>query len=561
MAFFFALKIRSAKSTLTFVLQRRSSRARPLAGLVNYRLGNQTRSSIIKLKRRHAKTQPRAAAIKDTISQGSNQAVEEPQAQPAPGEAPSARGLLVGWGAAILALGVSSAIVGFGLWLVRLPLAKFVIDGALSARGVEADFQVVNLDFGSLTLSNLRIGPEETPDLTVASADAHWSWEGLSPKLEGVRLVGPRLRLRIGPGGQVSAGALDRWESSAGGGTRPQAPPFELDLIDGALILEAPFGELEARVAGAGVLGRDFQATAKIEQTSLGGREYALDRGGGEVLIVSRDNALTLELTAHAQALVWGGARLGGAGLRLNARTPLDLGRVQFEAAWRIQTARAENMGGEALTGAARGEATLREDALQIADWTGAIQANGARAAFGDAVARDAVLRASAEGVGVRAKVTWRLEAGRFSAPALIADNPIAQGELETNESGAAGSARINIARARLDEPAQRALRNAIPDIAGAPVGPPLQAAERALDLAADRFSIEAQFNIAIDADGARLSAAAPAQARAPSGALLRLAALRPDTSGLTLQWSRGGAGPNLQGAVAVDLCIIGKSL
>ena len=118
----------------------------------------------------------------------SNQAVaSQAQTPEAPEEPPRPRRALIGWATAIAALCVSTFLIGLGLWLARLPLASFFIGAALSERGADADFQVVNLDLNGLTLSQVRFGAENAPDAAISTVQATWRWRGLVPSLDRVR--------------------------------------------------------------------------------------------------------------------------------------------------------------------------------------------------------------------------------------------------------------------------------------------------------------------------------------------------------------------------------------
>src|SRR5690554_3553247 len=109
---------------------------------------------------------------------------------------PSVRRRRLRWATALGVAGAGSAVLVAGLWFLRVPIADFMLRSMLAERGIEADFQLLDLDFGGAGVANLRLGPEEAPDVQVAGIDAELAWTGLSPRLAGVRLVEPRVRLR-----------------------------------------------------------------------------------------------------------------------------------------------------------------------------------------------------------------------------------------------------------------------------------------------------------------------------------------------------------------------------
>ncbi|HYD71556.1 MAG TPA: hypothetical protein VEF55_00350, partial [Candidatus Binatia bacterium] len=145
----------------------------------------------------------------------SNQAVAS-QEQPAPQpDAPQpARRFLIGWTTALAALGVSTAALAVAVWLMRFPIAEFMLSAALAERGAEADFEIINLDLGHIVLRNVRFGAETAPDASIERVEARWRWAGLTPRLERLRVISPHLRVRLTREGRVSLGALDRMRSA-----------------------------------------------------------------------------------------------------------------------------------------------------------------------------------------------------------------------------------------------------------------------------------------------------------------------------------------------------------
>lgn len=486
------------------------------------------------------------------MSHRSNQAVaSQAQTPTAPDEPPRPRRILIGWATAFAALGVSSVLVGFGLWLARMPLAEFFIGAALAERGAEADFRVVDLDLGSATLRDVQFGSPSSPDAAIALVEARWTWSGLSPRLEVLRLVDPRVRLRIDPRGRVSAGALDRLREGPPGRRRAALPRIELEIVNGHALIETPFGALEAPFRAEGRLGEDFSASARITETSRAGDLYALDRGGAELVVVSRDETISFRLDAAAQALSWGDTRTAGASLRALGRAPLDLAGFNIEAAWRLEQLRARDVSAAQFAGAAGLQGRMREDALELRGWEARARASADAFAYDDMSAQSMRLETFAQGEGAQVQGRWTVGADRFAGLALVSEQPAAAGRFYLDQQRAlSGDALVTLAQSALNTAAQHDLREAFPNFANAPIGPTFAQAERALDRAADRFTLSVPVSISGDDNGLRFSVITPVEARAATGALLRLAPLRQDAPGLVLQWP----GPSLQGAIALEL-------
>lgn len=487
------------------------------------------------------------------MPQRSDQAVASRGSQPAAGEPPPPPGrLLIGWATALAALGVSTTLLAAGLWFVRFPLAEFIIGAALAERGVEADFEVVRLDFGGATLSGVTFGAEATPDASAASVEAAWDWQGLVPRLRRVRLLEPQLRLRLDQEGRLSAGSLDR-VGDRPGQRRPALPAIELEIVDGQALVQAPFGVLTAELSSAGRIGHDFHALALVREFSSENGAYALDQGAGQLELTSADNALRFELNATLAALRWQDARVADAVLRAAGEIPTDLSRYRIEAIWRAASIDGAGFSARELVGEARGSGVAREDAIMPASWRGQARIAAAQAEASDIALAQPRLAARADANNGEGAVHWTLDAAGASSPALVSADPGAAGTLSFGAGGLQslrGGATIALARAQLTPETRRRVRGMFPELNGAPVGPQFAQARRALDAAASAFDLSLPLRLDHDGQGLRIALASPATARAASGASVRLAALRQDSPGPVLQWP----GPALHGAVALEL-------
>src|SRR5262245_7524385 len=500
------------------------------------------------------RTSARTTPSEGLMTHRSNQAVASQGRPPprAPELPPPPRRFLIGWATAVAALGASIVLLVLGLWLMRMPLAAFFIDAALSERGAEADFRVVNLGLNVVTLENVRFGAAASPDASISRVEARWRWRGLSPHSIGVRLLEPRVRLRIDRAGNVSAGALDRVSGGPPGARRPSLPHFNLEIVDGEARIEAPFGVLEAPFHGAGVLGENFSGVVHIAETSHQGAAFALDHGRAELVVASRNDDVTFRLDSTARALTWGGAQIGAASLRLVGRAPMDLARIDVEGAGTLETLRARALSATQIAGVVRLNALTRPDALAVADWRAHVQVGATSLTHADMAAQRPRLEAHLSGSGAQGGGDWTLAGDRFAGLALISNQPAATGRLHLDEHrNLSGDASLTFARTALDARAQRGLREAFPDFgADMPIGPTFARAERALDRAADSFTLTVPVLITGGDSGVRLTMVAPAEARAATGALLRLSPLRQDAPALVLLWP----GPAMHGGVALEL-------
>lgn len=454
---------------------------------------------------------------------------------------------------ALGALGISLLLLAAGLWFVRYSIASFMLGAALSERGADADFQFVNLDLNSAALANVRFGSETSPDATIPLVEARWRWNGLTPRLYFLRVVRPRLHLRMDEGGRVSAGSLEHLGGGAPGRRRPSIPAIELEILEGEALIDAPFGALTATLQSSGTLGEDFSARAEIARTSRPGRDFALQAGAAELVAVSRDETISFRVSANATALTWDGARVTGPAIRILGRAPLDLARYDVELTARAASYRDATIGAQTLTAALGFEGVALENAITPESWAGEARVTAAELRLSDNRLQHARFESRVEGGEERGQGRWSLAGARFDGLGLVSEQPSANGVLRFELRGdetLAGEARIVFAQSRLNESAQEDLRAAFPDIPDAPVGPTFAQAERALDAAADRFDLSIPVVMSAGEEGLRFQVTAPAEARAASGARLSLSPLRQDGPALALQWP----GPSLSGAIALEL-------
>ncbi len=485
----------------------------------------------------------------------SNQAVAsqgQPAPQPADGGSPR-RPLrfLIGWTTALAALGASTAAVALVLWLVRIPIATFMLNAALAERGAEADFEIVNLDFGRIVLRDVRFGAESRPDLLIERIESRWGWMGLTPRFQTIHVVSPRVRIALTREGRVSLGALERIRSTPSP-RRFSAPAINLQIEDGVATIVAPFGDLTAAFEAAGTLGTDFRALAVIEETSRTEGAYALDGGAAQLIVESRNDNLAFNLIARVDELVWAGMRTRDAHLQVTGATPLDFAQYDAEASWRVASLRTDTVSADGLSGTLQAEGLAQQSALTPASWQGAFNLGASQLSIESNAFAGLRLEGRANGGAERGEANWRLAAQRFEGLSLISERPSAIGELSFHlaRKQMQGEAQLALGRSQLNARAQQRIRSAFPNLGAIPVGPTFAQAERALDAAADRFDLALPVILTSDAGIVRLSIAEPAEARAATGARLRLAPLREDAPALVLQWP----GPALHGAVSLEL-------
>jgi hypothetical protein len=483
-----------------------------------------------------------------------DQAVASQDRHGAPAEPPRPprRALLIGWGSAIAALIISTAAVAVVVWLVRMPIAKLVLNGALAQRGIEADFRLTDLDFGRAVLRDVRIGGAETPDASVALIEARWTWIGLSPQLRALRLVEPRLRLHLTDRGGFSAGALDRLRSEPTG-ERPHVPHIELTVERGEVALDAPFGSLAAEVRGAGRLGLDFSGSVRLRQTSAANGAYRLDGAAGELLVAARDDVIAASLSANARSIAWADTHAQNAALRLAVRAPMDLSRYRVEAAWQADGLQSPAFGGGDINGAAGIDTITRADSLLPTAWRLEARAYAADASTQSVDAHHVGFDATIDGADLTGRGRWAAAAEGLSGLSLASQRAAASGTATIDLRGAGAldsSGQVSLHHARLEPAAAHVFRRILPDLGAAPIGPTFARARAALDSAARDFDALLPFTAHVEPTSADLVVRRAATVRAASGAFLRIAPLRIDAPALSTHWP----GAAIHGAVDMEL-------
>ncbi len=476
----------------------------------------------------------------------SNQGVAS---QDQPGSQPRSHRLLIGWTTALAALGVSSAVLAGAIWLMRLQIAEFFISAALLEWGAEADIEVIALDFSSATLADIRFGAADDPDASIDRVGARWVWEGLTPRLTGLTLASPRLRLKLDAAGKLSAGALQRI-GAAPGRRRPALPALDLRIDDGRLTVDAPFGALQASLSGSGVLGRDFSAAVHLMPATLRSGDYSLSAGAGEASITSADGALTLRATASATAARWTDTQLQAVSFEFLAHTPLDLSAFTYDLGWQARELRLQTLVLSAPRARVSGEANTPDDRLALAGWRVQGRVGVDQVRLGQTTLTQPRLVLHAAGDGGEGEGGWTLTSADFTGAGIAARQPGASGAFTLSADGAGGSVRLQLQQARLSPRAAETLRAAFPDLRGAPVAAAFAQAREVLDAAGQSLQLSAPLHWSAREGNFRLRLAGQAEARAANGVLLSAAALREDAPALLLQWP----GPTLHGAAALEL-------
>lgn len=256
---------------------------------------------------------------------------------------------------AIAASTLAIAIVGVA-WLSRVPIATGVIDRELAKRGVTAHYEIADLGFGRQRLTNVVIGDPAHPDLVADWVETRTDVTFGGPHLVAVRAGRVRVRGRLVDGG-LSLGEIDRL-LPASSGAPFSLPALDLNVADGRMRLETPYGVAGLSLTGAGRLDGGFRGHVAVAAERLGQGDCAGARIAGTMAVRSTGAlrqggyGLALDGPLRAASLACGGATVTTPATLLSAK--LALGRTTGSSATaRIETgavthrvARAERVAG-----------------------------------------------------------------------------------------------------------------------------------------------------------------------------------------------------------------------
>ena len=414
------------------------------------------------------------------------------------------------------AAGVALATLVGAAWIFRLPLADAAGHAALKNAGLDGDFEIVRLDPGGFAARAVRLGPASAPDAQAALADVQIRWGLTGPRLGGVRLVSPVVRVRVDTRG-VSLGALDRLRTKKAAAAPSRLPDLALEVENGRLLIATSAGVVPATVSTHGRLTRDFAGTAEIEPISLknGGDEIKGLRGA----IVARtvDGTLVVESDGAIDALTLAG--FGGAGVRMNlgARVPRNLAAASANAR---MSAGSAAIGQVKLAGASL-EASATPTARDR--WNARAELRADTLASASAAAANPDISISGVGDLRQATGDWAVHGGAIRLAGLLADEASASGGYTFDGRSADGAViaatgRITLPRAGVSAGGREKLLRAVPDLGGSPAGPLMASGKGALDRALARFSTAAALRLDWRGGAGRVSLPGPLSVDAASG-------------------------------------------
>jgi hypothetical protein len=403
-------------------------------------------------------------------------------------------------------------------WFFRMPIADRFARDALAGMGLDADFQLTRLDLGGAGLSALRIGPENSPDVAARTVDLRIGWSLTGPKLVGVRLVEPALRVAITEKG-VSLGSLDKIQSMGGGGSG-RLPDMTIEIIDGRGLVSTPYGVLPATVSSQGRLTRNFTATADIAPVTIQSAAGKLD--GARLSVRARTEGGSLLIQAESALAVLDSKAARASGLSLNASAAIP--REIRGATVSLRGAATGLGAGEHGAAGVRLEANLDPAADKRWRGRGLLTAD---TLFGPRVS-GAAARVTMTGAGDFSEAVgeWTLRADRLRATSLDAARVTGAGAFaydgDSNDGAVlAATGSVTLPEAGFDAQGRREVLQSVPTLAGSPLGGLFGSGRAALDRALTKFSTAATLRLDWRGGHGRLTFPGPVTVQAESGAVV----------------------------------------
>lgn len=220
-----------------------------------------------------------------------------------------------------------AVFVGGTVYVTRRAIAREVLIGWLDARGVPADVEFRDFEFGGFT-ARVRAGPQDDPDVSVDRVEVSygvtgfWSGEPLGVRVSSVKLYRPVAKGGY-KGGKLSFGSLDPLiEEFAKRPPQPQAPQPTVEIHRGVLRFDTDYGLLKATADGRMQNGKLMALDARLDPVVLNGPQFRASLGEASLRMATTRDRVDLVLIAPAATLKAGEITARDAKLNLSLQAP-----------------------------------------------------------------------------------------------------------------------------------------------------------------------------------------------------------------------------------------------
>ncbi|MFM9976845.1 MAG: YdbH domain-containing protein [Sphingomonadaceae bacterium] len=404
-------------------------------------------------------------------------------------------------GRALLAGSAVIAIATAVVWVQRQSLANQALERMFADRGVPARYTVRDVGLRWQRIENVSIGDRRDPDLTADWAEVRMAADWRGVRVAAIRAGGVRVKARF-DGKRLTLGALDRLLPAQPAGRAIALPDLDLLVRDARMRVETPFGQLGARLDGAGNLVNGFRGSLAVVAPAIAMSGCRAVQSTAFLALAIRNRRPHGVGPLRAAAIRCQGVDVAGASVAIDATLDPAFQSVRGSA----------NVAAQGLR---------RADAL-LARLTGRVEFEGPFARL-----RGSMQAAAAVGRAGAVRVTGLSATGKFA--------------------GLAGEGQLRAERVAAGRPFAARLVQASRGAAGTPIGPLAVQLARAFDDAGNGATVSAE---ATYADG--VLTVARGEARTPGGAVLTVgggSGIRASTGGTSADTSvalRGGGFPGL---------------
>ncbi|MBA4012453.1 MAG: hypothetical protein C0481_11350 [Phenylobacterium sp.] len=222
---------------------------------------------------------------------------------------------------------ILAVVVGGTVYLTRRAIARELLVGWLESRGVPADVEFREFEFGGFT-ARVRAGPEKDPDVSVERVEVRYGFTGFwSGEAPGVRVTSVKLYRPVVKGafkrGKLKLGTLDPLiEEFTSRPPQPQGPQPRIEIHRGVLRLDTDYGLLKARADARLADGRLMAMDAQLEPVALKGEGVAARLGEASLKVATTRGRVDVLLLAPVEALEAQGLKAQDGRVRLSVQAP-----------------------------------------------------------------------------------------------------------------------------------------------------------------------------------------------------------------------------------------------
>lgn len=228
---------------------------------------------------------------------------------------------------ALAATVLVAVFVGGMVYVTRRAIAREVLIGWLDARGVPADVEFREFEFGGFT-ARVRAGPETNPDLAIERVEVRYGFTGfwtgapLGVQVASVKLYRPVVRGAY-KDGKLSFGKLDPLiEEFTRQPPKPKAPQPRVEIHRGVIYFDTDYGPLKAAADARVQSGKLMALDARLDPAALRGQGLLAKLGESSLRLATTRDRVDLVLIAPVRTFKSGDFTARDGRLNLSVQGP-----------------------------------------------------------------------------------------------------------------------------------------------------------------------------------------------------------------------------------------------